>query len=754
MKSGNDFLSDMLDWDNAASFEEALFQAAEAEDIEVENGHVVLKVKFKSVKTNKDKNSERSSKIRKIFLRSYGKNIIRLTLTKDQKLPDDHDNVMLKFHPDLKQTSLNFDKEKNKWNIRDEKGRSKTFIDLREPTIKKWSDFIGPPEKNLKMTLVPDGQNKIPITSNDTFTPDQIESVGMGFTAKDNDIQKTVFSLKSEVNEKYAGTGERFSSLNLSDKTFNLENTDALGNNSNRAYKNVPFYISSRNYGIFLNTSSHLRLSFKDISKRSVQGIVEDDTLDIFFIADETPERILYHYRCLTGFPPEVPLWSYGTWMSRMTYFNAEETLEKADKLREKEIPCDVIHIDTGWFKTDWKCEWEFSPERFPEPEKYLEEMKQKGFRVTLWQNPMILEETKHYDHALEKGYIKKNHNSKVSGSDFELLDFSKIIDFTNPDAVEWYKGLLKNLLKKGVAAIKADFGEIIDTSINYQNMSAEKLHNLYSLLYQKAVFEATKEIYGKPVIWARAGWAGCQRYPVHWAGDTSSTFDGMVCCLKGGLHIGLSGFGYWSHDVPGFHGLPDFMNSWPCDELYVRWTQFGVFSSHLRYHGTSPREPYEYPEIEDIARNWFKLRYCLIPYILKQAQKVTASGYPLLRAMIFHHYEDAVCWHIDDQYYFGDSFLVGPVMNSEGIRNIYLPEGNWIDIWTAERFEGPVWLKRRKYSLSRMPIFVKAGDEIEIYPYAVQSTDDMDLSKTISIKFDETFKGLENSALGDIIEL
>lgn len=297
-----------------------------------------------------------------------------------------------------------------------------------------------------------------------------------------------------------------------------------------------------------------------------------------------------------------------------------------------------------------------------------------------------------------------------------------------------------------GVVCIKTDFGEEIHLDAEYHSMSPELLNNLYALLYQKAAYEITKDITGEGIIWARAGWAGCQRYPLHWGGDAACSWDGMASSLKGGLHLGLSGFGFWSHDVPGFHSIPDFMNSVVPDDLYVRWTQFGVFSSHIRYHGTSKREPYEYPNIAGIVRKWWNLRYSLIPYILEQSKKVTQTGYPILRAMIFHHPNDKMCWHIHDQYYFGDDFLVAPVMNSENRRDIYLPEGKWVNFFTGEITEGCKWLHNYEVPLEEMPVWLKYGANIPFYPEKVSCTDDMVLSKTVSIRIDETYKGFFNT--------
>jgi len=382
--------------------------------------------------------------------------------------------------------------------------------------------------------------------------------------------------------------------------------------------------------------------------------------------------------------------------------------------------------------------------------------MQELGIRISLWQLPCIAKGTKYYDIANANRYVAPKSEQVSLGSNFSDVEFDGAIDFTNPAAATWYQGLLERLLGMGAAVIKTDFGEAIEPNADYYGMPYAKLHNLYGLLYQKAAYEASRKSKGpeNAMIWARAGWTGCQRYPLHWGGDCACSWDGMAGSLRGGLHIGISGFGFWSHDVPGFHGVPSFMNSRPANDLYIRWTQMGVFTSHLRYHGTSEREPYEYPEVADIARKWLNLRYALIPYLVEQGHIVARSGYPMLRALVFHHSDDLACWSIDDEFYCGDSFLVAPVMNSEGVRDVYLPEGRWIDFWTGERISGPVRLRNVEHPLERMPVFVKEGAVVPVYPLIVQSTNEMDLSRVVSIAFDGTYRGLSESIIGKNIDL
>ena len=528
--------------------------------------------------------------------------------------------------------------------------------------------------------------------------------------------------------------------MDLSGQSFYLKNQDGQGVNNSRTYKNIPFYISSRMYGCFFHTTAHAKLDLAAHSTRSVQFLNEQPEVDAFLIGGYDIEEILRGYRDLTGYPSMPPLWSFGVWMSRMTYFSADEVNNICDRLRREHYPCDVIHLDTGWFKTDWLCEWKFNEERFPNPPAFIKGLKDKGFRVSLWQLPYVAEGAEQITEARENNYIGPLTKKQESeGSNFSTLDYAGTIDFTYDKATEWYKGLLKRLLEMGVKCIKTDFGENIHMDAKYKNMSPELLNNLYALLYQKAAYEITEEVTGDGIVWARAAWAGCQRYPLHWGGDSCSSWDGMAGSLKGGLHFGLSGFAFWSHDVPGFHTLPNFMNGIVQDDVYVRWTQFGVFSSHIRYHGTNKREPWHYPKIADIVKKWWNLRYALIPYILQESLIATETGHSVLEALVFQHPNDKTCWHIDDQYYFGHDFLVCPVMNSENRRDVYLPAAGsqWVNFFTGERYQGGQWLQLKDIPLELMPVFVREGAQIPMYPEHVECTDEMDLEKTIILNLE-----------------
>jgi alpha-D-xyloside xylohydrolase len=755
MKQMNCFRDDMLDLDLPESSEDKLWRAGNPRAVQSENGTVILEIPFQVQGDDPFiPDQERKPRMIPVMVRAYEDQVIRITTAFGGEMPQDEGNPMLEWDSTLTQENLSVKRTDEGWEIIDTGGRLRMKVDTGKKPMKYWSSQIEPAVESFQASVYPDGQISVPFMSWDTFRPRWVESLPLGYIERAGKVHRCFYSLYSRPNEKFAGTGERFARMNLAGKTFTLENTDAFGVNSRRAYKNMPFYVSSRPYGLLILTPAHVRLSLADVSSRAAQAVIEDDILDLFFIGGGSLERILYNYRRITGFPRKVPLWSYGIWMSRMSYFSAEETREVASKLREGDFPCDVIHLDTGWFRTDWKCEWEFSAERFPNPPEYIREMKEKGFRISLWQLPSVAKGTKHYDTARKNRFIAPKKGMNASESNFSDVEYGGNIDFTNPEAVKWYQELLASLLRMGIAAIKTDFGEQIDMDTDYMGLKPELLHNLYCLLYQKAAFDITQEITGEGMIWARAGWIGCQRYPVHWGGDSASTWDGLAGSIRGGLHFGLSGYAFWSHDVPGFHGLPEFMNNWPDEELYVRWTQVGVFTSHIRYHGASPREPYEYPGVADLVRKWWKLRYCLIPYLADEGKKAVESGYPLLRALILHHEEDPLCWSIDDEFYCGESLLVAPILNDEGIRDVYLPKGKWTDLWTGELLKGPILLRDVHSPLSQIPVYAKTNSRIRVYPKPIRHTGQMDMREVVELVFDSTYKGLSSSVLGEVTGL
>jgi alpha-D-xyloside xylohydrolase len=750
MKQANDFAYDMLDIDREP--DKIVYCACRDITVSEKQGLIYLDIPFEPYIHRgifRKQGNERI--IRRACLGAYGASCLRFTLpaaeTEDPEEREKRDaaSPMLCFSGDLRPTPLRLvSTGEDFYRALDGEGVVRMELSRIPHRLDYWSDLQPPSDPRIQLTLYPDGKTPVRFAAYDQFFPGKFESMPLAFTEGES-----LFSFYAGGDEHFYGTGERFGPLDLTGRTVTLENTDALGTNSRKAYKNIPFYLSSSGYGLFIHTSCHLRLSFADISNRAVQGSVEERKLDLFFLGGGKPERILYQYRRVTGFSPELPLWSYGMWMSRMTYISADQIRSIAERLRAESYPCDVLHIDTGYFETDWICEWDFSKERFPDPKAFFAEMRRMGFRVTLWQTPNIGKTNRHYPEVSAKKYLPPPKNDETaigSLSDFSGQDHGGALDFSDPGAVAWYQAQLRRLFDYGAAAIKTDFGERIDMSADYRGMNPARLHNLYALLYQKAAAELSAEYSELPLLWSRAGWAGCQRYPLHWGGDTSATWEGLAQTLRGGLSLGLSGFTYWSHDIPGFHGLPDFMNSKPDETLYLRWTQFGVFTSHMRYHGSFPREPWEYPGVASLVRCMLRLRYALIPYIMQEGRHCGVSGRSLMAPLFFDYPDDPGVKSLDTQYIFGRDMLVAPILGEEGVRDVYLPEGDWADFFTGDSLSGPGWLRQLRYPPERFPVFVKKGAVIPLYPEPVSCTDEMDLGKIISLKIDKTFRGIWRS--------
>ena len=758
MKQTNYHLFDFMDFDSSMERNEALWKAYAPTKIEERDGDIVVTIPYQKQLHQEDMAPDTSEPQQSfdLVIRAYEPNIIRLFTTMAGDKMTESDDMLL-FAPEVKRLPLRY----VGCDVIAANGKKVGAIDLTPPKLDYWSDLLPAPQPAPFITFYPDGDETKGIAlSDDHFSPPRYDALPLGFcsvnsgNAAVSQNERATISFRCLPNECFVGTGERFRKMDLSGQTFQLKNQDGQGVNNRRCYKNIPFFLSSRMYGCFYHTSDYCKLSLADHSTRSVQFMCDRATLDVFLIGGQTPEEILRGYRMLTGFPQMPPRWSFGIWMSRMTYFSSDEVNVICNRLRAEHYPCDVIHLDTGWFRTDWLCEWKFNPERFPDPQGFIKQLASNGYKVSLWQLPYIAAGAEQIEEAKSNQYISQPAvvgdsvaDTTSDSSNFSTLDYAGTIDFTYDKATNWYKyQLLKPLLDMGVKCIKTDFGENIHMNHRYHGMEPERLNNIYALLYQRAAYEVTKEVTGDGIVWARSAWAGCQRYPLHWGGDSESSWAGMAGSLKGGLHFGLSGFAFWSHDVPGFHSSPDFMNS-PLDEqVYVRWTQFGVFSSHMRYHGTSKREPWHYPAIAPIIKRWWKLRYKLLPYIIEQGELSCRSGYPMLRALLFHHPHDRQCWNIDDEYYFGTDFLVCPVMSSDNRRDFYLPEGLWVNFFTGQRLHGGQWYYNVEVPLDQMLVFVRPGALIRLYPDDVDNTDQMDLSKAITIEITKEYKGLEIS--------
>ena len=523
-----------------------------------------------------------------------------------------------------------------------------------------------------------------------------------------------VFTLTAD--EMIFGCGESATGLNKVGQKVNLFVTDPQGPETDQMYKPIPFFMSNRGYGMFMHTSAPVTCDFGATYIGLNKMFMGDENLDLFVFFGE-PKDILDEYTDLVGKPGMPPLWSFGTWMSRITYFSEKEGYDVAANIRKNKYPCDVIHFDTGWFDVDWQCDYKFSENRFQNPRQMLKDLKSQGFHVCLWQLPYFTPKNRYFPELIEKNMYVKNGNGELPYEDV-------VLDFSNPETVNWYQNKLAGLLNIGVSAIKVDFGEAAPLNGIYASgKSGWYEHNLYPVRYDMAVSEITKKLHNENIMWARAAWAGSQRYPLHWGGDAATTNTGMLGTLRAGLSFGLSGFSFWSHDMGGF------VKSTP-EDLYCRWLPFGFLTSHTRAHGAPPTEPwlYDSKRVQDVFRKSAEMKYRLMPYVYAQAKECTEKGLPMLRALFVEFPDDPGAWRVDDEYLFGSQILVAPLLES-GItgRTVSLPEGKWIDYQTEKVYEGG-W---HKIEAGSLPIIMLVRDG-SVLPHLklAQSTSEMDWNK------------------------
>ena len=523
-----------------------------------------------------------------------------------------------------------------------------------------------------------------------------------------------VFTLTAD--EMIFGCGESATGLNKVGQKVNLFVTDPQGPETDQMYKPIPFFMSNRGYGMFMHTSAPVTCDFGATYIGLNKMFMGDENLDLFVFFGE-PKDILDEYTDLVGKPGMPPLWSFGTWMSRITYFSEKEGYDVAANIRKNKYPCDVIHFDTGWFDVDWQCDYKFSENRFQNPRQMLKDLKSQGFHVCLWQLPYFTPKNRYFPELIEKNMYVKNGNGELPYEDV-------VLDFSNPETVNWYQNKLAGLLNIGVSAIKVEFREAAPLNGIYASgKSGWYEHNLYPVRYDMAVSEITKKLHNENIMWARAAWAGSQRYPLHWGGDAATTNTGMLGTLRAGLSFGLSGFSFWSHDMGGF------VKSTP-EDLYCRWLPFGFLTSHTRAHGAPPTEPwlYDSKRVQDVFRKSAEMKYRLMPYVYAQAKECTEKGLPMLRALFVEFPDDPGAWRVDDEYLFGSQILVAPLLES-GItgRTVYLPEGKWIDYQTEKVYEGG-W---HRIEAGSLPIIMLVRDG-SVLPHLklAQSTSEMDWSK------------------------
>lgn len=516
------------------------------------------------------------------------------------------------------------------------------------------------------------------------------------------------------VGEKIYGLGERFTNFIKNGQTVDIWNEDG-GTGTEQAYKNIPFYLSNRKYGLFVDNPGKVSFEVGSEKVSRVQFSVPGEEMSYSVIGGEDLKAILDTYTDLTGKAPLVPDWSYGLWLSTSftTDYDEKTVLEFVDGMAERNIPLSVFHFDCRWMKELEWCNFEWDKSKFPDPEGLLKKLHERGLKICVWINSYIGQKSPLFEEGARNGYFIKNEDGSVWQWDKWQAGMA-VVDFTNPEATKWYQGYLKNLVAMGVDCFKTDFGERIPTEgvKYYDGSDPELMHNYYTYLYNKAVYDVLVETKGadQAILFARSATVGGQQFPVHWGGDCSSNYPSMAESLRAGLSFGMSGFGYWSHDIAGFEDQAS-------PDLYKRWTQFGLLSSHSRYHGsTAYKVPWLYgDEAVDVAREFTELKLQLKPYLLKMAQETHETGVPMMRAMVLEFPDDPTCEDIDTQYMLGDDLLVAPVFREDGVARFYVPDDGtgqaWTNIITGTAYEPGKWYTEQ-YDYHTLPVLARPGTD------------------------------------------
>lgn len=525
--------------------------------------------------------------------------------------------------------------------------------------------------------------------------------------AEDNGQTYMREELDLGVGEWVYGLGERFTPFVKNGQVVDIWNEDG-GTSSEQAYKNIPFYMTNKGYGVLVNQPDLVSFEVASEKVKKVQFSVRGESLEYFVIDGPEPKAVLDKYTSLTGKPALPPAWSFGLWLSTSftTQYDEATVNSFVDGMLERDIPLHVFHFDCFWMKgLNW-TDFQWDEEVFPDPQGMLKRLKEKGLKICVWINPYIAQRSRLFEEGREKGYLVKKPNGDVWQWNLWQPGMA-LVDFTNPDACEWYAGYLRELVDMGVDSFKTDFGERIPTDVVYFDGSdPHKMHNYYTQLYNKVVFEVLVEKLGKnqAAVFARSATVGGQQFPVHWGGDCYADYESMAESLRGGLSLGLSGFGFWSHDIGGFE------NTAPA-HVFKRWLAFGLLSSHSRLHGsTSYRVPWAYDEeAVDVTRFFTKLKSRLMPYLFNTAVQAHEQGTPSMRAMFLEFPDDPAVEMLDRQYMLGDSLLVAPVFSEKGEVSYYLPHGRWTHLLTGETVEGGSW-RKETYDFLSLPLFVRGN--------------------------------------------
>ncbi len=565
------------------------------------------------------------------------------------------------------------------------------------------------------------------------------DSKGLAYDSPNYHNSYMVQNLQLSVGELVYGTGERFTNFIKNGQSVDIWNEDG-GTSSYQSYKNIPFYLTNRGYGVFVNNSGRVSFEIGHEQVNKVGFSTQGEELDYFFIDGPSLQEVLERYTAITGRPPLPAPWTYGLWLSTSftTDYNEETVMSFIDGMLERDIPLQVFHFDCFWMKAFHWSNFLWDTDGFADPQGMLKRIAAKGLKTCVWINPYIAQDSELFDEGMEQGFFLHRPNGQVWQWDLWQPGMA-IVDFTNPEACSWFRSKLQLLLDMGVDCFKTDFGERIPTDVVYHNgANPYTMHNYYTHLYNKEVYTLLQQAKGddQAILFARSATAGGQQFPVHWGGDCWSTYEAMAESLRGGLSLLMSGFAYWSHDIGGFEDTSS-------PDVYKRWVAFGLLSSHSRLHGSSSyRVPWLYDEeAVSVVRSFTSLKARLMPYIYSYSVEAAEKGVPLMRSMVMAFTEDPTCHYLDRQYMFGASLLVAPIFNSEGLGSYYLPKGRWTNFFTGEIVEGAGW-QEAYYDYFSLPLMVQ---ENSLIPLGSTDTEwDYEFDKHMEVRIYELIDQVE----------
>lgn len=550
---------------------------------------------------------------------------------------------------------------------------------------------------------------------------------------------RTTLNLELGPDEQILGFGEQFSRVVKNGQQLRLRCEDALGTGTGLAYKPAPVWHSSAGYLAFLNTGATVDVDAGHVRPSVLSLSVDDEAIDLYVLGRPTPAQRMADYTLLTGRARRPPSWAFGYWLGRCRYHSADEVLDVLDEMRHREVPLDVVHIDPDWLVVDrLNTDFIWNTGRFGDLEEFVDELRVRGVRMSLWEVPYLDPASPRYGEAKAAGHLLRTAGgeaARLRGTPTPDGRHRAIVDLTDPVAVRWWQRFHADFLDAGVEVFTTDFGEGCPDDVAARDGTpAHHLHNLYPLRYNGAVSDAIAARTSRPpLVWGRSGWAGSHRYPGQWGGDAESTVAGLQATLRAGLSHALSSPGFWGHDIGGFFG-PELTPG-----LYVRWTQFGALSPFMRAHGLRPREPWAFgTEALEICRHWIRLRYSLLPYLWQAAGAVEREGLPMLRPLAIAFPDDPIAVATDDQYLLGSDLLVAPVLDDRmgtARRRVYVPAGRWHRFDTGAVpgnsspavVDGPIVISL-DVPIGDMPVLVRDGATIPMVDVdaSVRSVEDV----------------------------